>query len=160
MGLALILRINYDMGNVRLNKDDNSAYPGMYLPMLDEGEFRKAMKKGREGDIIIPPANMIDSGCLYKIEIAIPGVQTRDFLVQAEKNVISVCVLHNEDDKDRSINFKLHEFNYKCFRKHVILPENIDTERAWAEYKDGILRLYVPKSGIPVQKVHTHIVVY
>ena len=135
-------------------------YPGSYVPLLKEEEVQSALKRPHEGETVLPPVNVTELADSFKVEVAIPGVKREDFLIHSDGNVLSVCVLHKECGLHEGERFQLHEFNYECFDRHIILPDNADSEFISAEYKSGILRLYVPKAKHPAKNLHTRIVVY
>ena len=135
-------------------------YPGAYVPLLKEEEVQEELKRPHKGETILPPVNVTEMADSFKVEVAIPGVKREDFLIHSDGNVLSVCVLHKECGLHEGERFQLHEFNYECFDRHIILPDNADSEFVSAEYKAGILRLYVPKAKQPAKNQHTRIVVY
>lgn len=146
--------------NIVLNKSEYSVYPGNYVPMLNEIEINEEIVKTRQDSMVVPSANITESGEFYKVEIALPGVNREGFLVYAEKNVISVyAVQHHQKVRDPE-KFRLHEFSCNCFERHIELPADADTEFVSAEYKEGVLRIYVPKASGQSIVQHTRIVVY
>jgi HSP20 family protein len=148
------------MENKVINNNGCSSYPGTYVPLMREEEMRKELKRSQEGKRLLPPVNIAELSDCFKVEVAIPGVKREDFLIQADGNILSVFVLHKDCGCHESEWFKLHEFNYECFDRPIILPGNADAEFTCAEYKEGILHLYVPKTNQPVKNLHTRIVVY
>jgi HSP20 family protein len=137
------------MKNDILYNPDCSIYPGDYMPLLTAEEIEEELKLSHEGESLFPPVNITELVDSFKVEVAIPGVKREDFLLHAKENVV-----------EGSERFQLHEFNYQCFDRPVVLPENADVEFISAEYKAGILRLYIPKSDQPAKNRHTTIVVY
>lgn len=146
--------------NIGLNKSEYSIYPGNYVPMLNEIEINEEIVKTKEDGIMIPSVNITESGEFYKVEIALPGVDREDFLVYADKNVLSVYVVHHHQKVGNPEKFRLHEFSCNCFERHIELPIDADTEFVSAEYKEGVLRIYVPKASEQSIVQHTRIVVY
>ena len=148
------------MVNDDINNAGCSTYPGGYVPLIKEEEMRRELKRSHEGKMLLPPVNIAELSDSFKVEVAIPGVKREDFLIHADGNVLSVFVLHKDCECPESDCFKLHEFNYECFDRPIVLPGNADTEFTCAEYKEGILHLYIPKTNKPVKNLHTKIVVY
>jgi HSP20 family protein len=146
--------------NTVVHKSEYSIYPGNYVPILNEKEISEEIVKTKQGGIMIPSVNITESGDCYKIEIALPGVDRESFLVYAEKNVLSVYAVQHHQKIGDPEKFRLHEFSCNCFERHIELPGDADTEFVSAEYKEGVLRIYVPKA--PEQSIvqHTRIVVY
>jgi HSP20 family protein len=148
------------MENITLYDTDCSIYPGDYVPLLNAEEIEEELKLSHEGEALFPPVNITELADSFKVEVAIPGVRREDFLLHTDGNVLFVRVLHKEYVVEGSERFQLHEFNYQCFDRHVVLPDNADAEFISAEYKAGILRLYIPKSDQPAISRHMRIVVY
>lgn len=148
------------MANIVLHRSDYSIYPGDYVPLIKEEQIREELKHPHKGKMLFPPANITELADSFKIEIAIPGVKREDILIRADENVLSVYVLHKECPMHDQESIQLHEFNYECFERHIILQDNADAEFVSAEYKEGILLLYVPKTKQPAKNLHTSIVVY
>ena len=148
------------MENITLYKNDCSIYPGDYVPLLKAEEIEEELKHSHEGEILFPPVNITELADSFKVEVAIPGVRREDFLVHVNENILFVRVLHKEYVLEETERFQLHEFNYQCFDRQVVLPDNADAEFTSAEYKSGILRLYISKTEQPSKNRHTTIVVY
>jgi HSP20 family protein len=148
------------MGYVYNDTKECFIYPGEYIPLFNTEEVWKELGHPQEGNMLLPPVNVTEFPDSFKIEAAIPGMKREDFLIDADNNVLSISVLHKEGRGGKKENFQLHEFNFNCFNRHVILPENADTEFVKAEYKNGMLTIYVPKIIKPSFNRHTRIVVY
>jgi HSP20 family protein len=148
------------MGNYILHDHGCLIYPGAYVPMIREEEVQTAIKFSNEGEKVLPPVNVTEFTDSYKIEVAMPGVKREDFLINADENILSVCAVHKQSALLEGERMNVHEFNYTFFDRHIVLPENADLEFTCAEYREGILRVYVPKTNHPAKKMHASIVVY
>ena len=144
--------ISYDVGCL--------IYPGTYVPLMKEEEVISALNTSPKNELVLPPVNITELSDSYKIELATPGVKREDFLIHADENTLSIVAVHKQSANYSNEQFQLHEFNYTCFDRHILLPENADTEFTGAEYKEGILRFYVPKTDQPAKNLHTRIAVY
>lgn len=139
---------------------DYTIYPGEYAPLRKEDEIKEEFKYSNNADIIHPPVNLTELANSFEVEVAIPGVKREDFLLYADKNILSVFVVNHECEINQSKNFHVHEFDHKWFKRTVTLPENVDVNFACAEYKAGILHVCVPKTKQPAYDLHSRIVVY
>ncbi len=146
------------MEYTNLYKSDCSVYPGEFVPLIKDEELQKELYYAQTGSTP-PPVNMIEYRDSIMVEVAIPGAKREDFIVHANKNEVSVCLL-NKTFSSSTKNSALHEFNYRCFERHITLPENVDPEFIHAEYSSGMLRLYIPKTRQPQKNLDTRIVVY
>jgi HSP20 family protein len=148
------------MKNYNLYNGGCSVYPGDYVPLFKAEEMQEELKGFNKNEMVFPPANITELADAYKVEVAIPGAKREDFLIEADENILSVAVVHKQLAQAAVESFQLHEFNYNCFDRHIVLPHNANTEFISAEYKTGILRLYIPKVKQPAKNLHTTIVVY
>ena len=128
--------------------------------MLKEEEVKEQLQRPHSGDSLLPPVNVIEYKDSFQVEVAIPGIKREEFMIHANRNILSVCVLHKECNITSDGNIQLHEFNYECFDRNIVLPKTADTEFMSAEYREGILYLNMPKSTGVAKNLHTRIVVY
>lgn len=137
-----------------------SVYPGEYVPVLNEEVIQEELKHVHEGDSILPPVNVIELADSYRVEVAIPGTKREEFLILADNNILSISGMHSDSHVNERPSFRLHEFNYHCFDRHVVLPADADAALGRAEYKGGMLCVYVPKTKQPGKHSTAKIVVY
>jgi len=137
-----------------------TVYPGEHIPMLDAEEVQQELKRSPEGSTLQPFINVSEHNTYFKVEAAIPGLNREDFYISVEEDVLSIAVLHKKLEKIEEKKFQLHEFNYECFNRNVILPQNIEKDFVKAEYREGMLSLYFPKTTTPGHHPHTNIIVY
>ena len=142
------------------NTNNCTIYPGEYIPILDAEELMNELKKPHEGSALQPFINVSEHNNYYKVEAAIPGLNREDFFVNIDDNILSISVLHKKEELREDKKFQLHEFNYECFNRNIILPQNIEKDFVKAEYREGILSLYFPKTDSPGHHPHSNIIVY
>jgi len=139
---------------------DYAVYPGEYVPFLEEEEIKEELKHEHDGTTILPPVNVTELATWFKVEVAVPGVKREEFLIYADGNILSISVMHKDYEIPQPEYFHLHEFNYHCFERHIILPKNVDAKFAHADYKEGILRMVLPKTEQTAKNQHSRIIVY
>lgn len=139
---------------------DCSVYPGEFVPMPDSQLLLNELKVAGSTSKTQPPVNIDEFEDYFKIEMAVPGVQREELMVAVDENILSIIVLHKNQEVAPKKAQQLHEFDKGSYERHIFLPANTDAELIIAEYKLGILNLYVPK-GNPSSKISINsIVVY
>lgn len=141
-------------------RDTDNIYPGSYIPFLQEDEMEQVLNRPHQKELNFPAVNVIELSTSFKVEMAIPAIKRENLFVHADNNVLSVCVLRPQKDAQGEIKPYVEDTDYRCFDRHIILPENADAEFISAEYKNGILCMYAPKSKRPNNNLHTNIAVY
>ena len=147
------------MKNIILFDAGYTVYPGSYVPVLKDEEVIAELKGVPGAKTDSHPLNVNELADSFKVEMTIPGVNREDFFIHADKNVLSVSVVH----KDRGwIDTQFEQPPHFSERsdRHIVLPEFADPAFISAEYRSGVLCLYVSKSRQPPKHLHTDIVVY
>ncbi len=92
----------------------------------------------------IPPYNIIDTDKEFLIEFSVPGFNKKDFSVEVEENNLKVSKLSSEKNKLEN-NFFKRQFNYSQFEKNFRIPEEVNIEKIYSIYDNGILKIFLPK---------------
>lgn len=133
-------------------------YPGEYIPMPEIESLLEELKISRS-DVAKPLLNMEEFRDCFKIEMAIPGFKREDIIIRVKDNVLTVMVMRSIDKKSRR-HLGIHEFEHEYLERQIALPQNADPEFASAEYNQGILNLYFPKTLEPSKSGINRIIVY
>jgi len=135
------------------------VYPGEYTSLLEPEDIEEEHRKRKDIKIKEPLVNVNELKDIFKIEVAVPGVKREDFFIRVQENILSIIVVHKDEaNEDRSS--KLHEFDNDFLERHIFLPPGADIQFIRAEYKEGVLHFYLPKTIGPTKPVSAPIVVY
>ncbi len=141
------------------NPAGHSIYPGVFNPTLFKTDVSNYRKSANKFDPLTPDTKITELEMAFKIEIPFPGSNREEFVIEAGHNCLSVYALHNPEVSKHVMDDQLMGCE-NCLEKHIDLPVNTDTECTCGEYKNGILKLYVPKSDHPVRSQHSRIIIY
>ncbi|MES2140716.1 MAG: Hsp20/alpha crystallin family protein [Bacteroidota bacterium] len=100
----------------------------------------------------VPSVNITETEKEYKIELAAPGLEKKDFKIEVENKVLIISSEKEEEKKEEDKNYKRREFSYSSFSRSFQLPEDILSDKIDAKYENGILKLSVPKKEVSVSK--------
>lgn len=101
----------------------------------------------------LPAVNISENDNAYTVEMAAPGMSKKDFKVELENNLLTISYEKEEKNEEKEGGkFTKREFNYQTFRRSFTLPETVEPEKIEANYKEGILRLEIPKKEEAKQK--------
>ena len=99
---------------------------------------------------MVPNANIVENDKDFRIELAAPGLERKDFKVEVDNNVLIISAEKEEEKKEENNNFKRREFSYNSFRRSFALPENSLPDKIDAKYDSGILHLTLPKKEVTI----------
>jgi HSP20 family protein len=92
-----------------------------------------------------PPINVFQQGHDILAVIELPGVDKNDLQIQAENNTIRIsgrkAVTYPE-----GVSLHRRERVKGEFDRSITLPVQVDADHIKAEYRDGILALFLPRS--------------
>lgn len=126
------------------NKNENFA-PALFSDIFDNAKFFGKNWLEREFGQSFPAVNIKETGKDFALEFAAPGFKKEDFKVNVDNNVLTITAEKEEEKNEENRRFTRKEFSYNSFSRSFTLPENVNTEKIDAGYKDGILTLNVPK---------------
>ena len=84
----------------------------------------------------------------YTVRADIPGVKKEDIQVDIDGDMVSVraeAKQEKEEKKDEKVIYS--ERSYGMVSRSFSLPTEVDDKAAKAEYKDGVLKLVLPKKA-------------
>lgn len=79
------------------------------------------------------------------LEAELPGMNRDDFELSVENNVITLRGERQFEKKDDSDNYHRVERSYGSFTRSFTLPQTVSADGATAEYRNGVLRVTLPK---------------
>ena len=92
-----------------------------------------------------PPLNVFRKGDDFVIITEIPGVKASDLDIKVRGNAIRIAGIKTVDYSDKA-SLHRRERMAGSFDRTVTIPVEIDPERVKAEFRDGILVLYLARA--------------
>lgn len=132
-----------------------AVYPGVYQPApMSTPKQQGQIKSSR------PPVNIIEFPEYYQVEMPAPGFRNNDFSVKTRDSSLSIIGNKRYANVDNEAHYHRHGFQAQYISRHVKLPANADTEFGTADYKNGVLNVYLYKTSSPVHHQQSIIIVY
>ncbi|HEX8995636.1 MAG TPA: Hsp20/alpha crystallin family protein [Ktedonobacterales bacterium] len=95
-----------------------------------------------------PPMDVHETGEAILIKVEIAGLQEDDIEVSLYPNALVVNGVRRDDaDHDEATCFHAAQVRYGLFHVDVALPAPIQQEDVSASYRDGFLRIRLPKAA-------------
>ncbi len=93
-----------------------------------------------------PKVDIEETDDAYLIKAELPGMKKDDVSVEIRNNVLSISGERKETREEKSKNVHRRESFTGSFCRNFSLPDQVAVEKVEAEFKDGVLRLTIPKS--------------
>jgi len=82
----------------------------------------------------------------YVVKAEIPEMKKEDIKINVHDDVLTVSGERKYEKEEKGKKFHRVERAYGSFMRSFTLPESADGSRITAEYKDGMLKIHLPKS--------------
>jgi HSP20 family protein len=92
----------------------------------------------------LPPAEGRVEDGTYVIQLALPGVDSKDVGVSVMDNVLTIKGERKPDHDTAGKDYFVREVAYGTFQRDFALPEGVDTAQVEAKYANGMLEVRVP----------------
>jgi len=93
-----------------------------------------------------PTADIYEDREGVRLQFEVPGLEPGAVKVQLNENILTVSGERKLENEDRKDNYRRIERRYGAFERSFSLPQNVDTDKVQASYRNGLLTIYVPRS--------------
>jgi HSP20 family protein len=117
--------------------------------LFDEA-FRGVPRAGTEDDWALggswaPAVDIFEQEGSIVLKAELPGVDPKDVDIRVENNTLTLRGERRFDNEVKRESYHRVERSYGAFTRSFSLPNMVDVEKIKAEYKDGVLRVTLPK---------------
>jgi HSP20 family protein len=113
--------------------------------MFEESFFRPLAPFGLWGDGSLA-VDMYETDDSIVVKTAIPGVKGEEINISVAGDTLSVKAESKAEEEVKRENYLRRERRYGAFHRSVTLPGGLKTDKAEADFADGILTLTFPKA--------------
>ncbi len=128
-----------------LVKRNGDLFPSLWNTFFGEDWFGNP--NIAQAGTTVPAVNIKDTADNFEVEMAAPGMKKDDFQVNLDNNILTISAEQKSEseDKDKHGNYTRREFSYSSFSRSFTLPDTVEADKIGAKYKDGVLRITLPK---------------
>ncbi len=122
------------------------SLPSAMDRMFEEWFTRPRTWFERELEPLVPALDIHSAPDAYVVEASLPGLRPEDVDVTIEGDVLTIKSEHKEEEHREEAGWILREMHRGAFTRSVTLPAGLKAESAKATFRDGVLRLEIPKA--------------
>ena len=123
---------------------DTMLHRGWLRPFRDLwpewGRFEERM------ELITPRVDVIDRDEEILVRAEVPGVEKKDLHVDLTGQLLTIRGERRHEEKEGEGELFRAEISRGSFSRTIRVPEDVDFEKAKAEFKDGMLEIHLPKT--------------
>lgn len=94
----------------------------------------------------VPGVNVNEEPGKYVLMIAAPGLEKKDFKLGIEDGIMTISAEKEEKSETRG-RYNRRYYNYSSWRRSFTLPDDANESAIKAEYKNGELKIDVPRTA-------------
>lgn len=110
-------------------------------PRLLDWNFPTGIERG------FPKVDILDHDNEIEVQAALPGVSKENLDVTVTHQTITLRATTSEEKKEGEGRYFRREISRGEFQRTLSLPDNVDSDKAKASFKDGILKVTIPKAA-------------
>ena len=126
--------------------NNNKVFPSLMNEFFND-DFRLNVINNNHS---VPSVNSIENDNSFEIDLAVPGMKKDDFTIQLNDKVLVISSENTNSVENNSMS--LNEFNYSSFQRSFTVPETVELDKIKANYKNGILKVKLPKKKDSITK--------
>ena len=93
-----------------------------------------------------PLVDIVEDDNEYLIKAELPEVKKEDVKVTVQDDVLTISGERTFEKEEKGRKYHRMERAYGSFARSFTLPEDADGEKVAAEFKNGVLKVHLPKS--------------
>jgi HSP20 family protein len=110
------------------------------------GDFPLAPFDGRRVRSFSPTVDVSETDREIRVSAELPGMDEKDIDITINRDSLSIRGEKKEENEDKGKNYYHVERTYGSFSRTVPLPVEIESDKAEADFKKGVLTVKIPKS--------------
>jgi HSP20 family protein len=94
----------------------------------------------------VPSVDIVDNDNEIIVRAELPGVDRKNLDVSVVDRTLTIRGTQREEKEEKKKDFYRKEIRSGEFSRSVLLPADVDADKAKASYKDGVVELHLPKA--------------
>jgi HSP20 family protein len=95
---------------------------------------------------IVPAIDLYQNEDEVVVKASLPGLRTEDVHISVTADVLTLRGEFKEESEQKENTYHLRENRYGEFERQVMLPTDVQSDKAKADFENGILTITLPKA--------------
>ena len=114
--------------------------------LFEDAWVRPLTKLGTNGGPATLAVDVYETDNDMVIEANVPGVKPEDIDISIQGDTLTIKGESQADETVTEDKFHTRERHFSAFYRQLMLPKAVESDAAEAEFKDGVLKLSIPKA--------------
>jgi HSP20 family protein len=126
-------------------RDLNILQDRMNRLFEDAGRGIRRNEEPASTTIWSPAVDIYETEGEIVVQAELPGMERKDIALNLENNVLTIRGDRQFKKETKEDNYHRIERSYGGFSRSFSIPTSVDEDKIRADYKDGVLRIALPK---------------
>jgi HSP20 family protein len=136
---------------LQVRRDPFLSLPEQMNQLFDEffrGWGLQPFGVGAEGwGAFSPNVDVVETDKDIRVAVELPGMEEKDIDVSVSQGTLTVSGEKKQEVEEKRHNFVRSERSYGAFQRSISLPSEVDTNKADAVFRKGVLTVTLPKTS-------------
>lgn len=92
-----------------------------------------------------PAVDLVEKDTGYEVSAELPGLSEKQVEVTVANGNLSIKGEKQEEKEEKKKDYYVHERQFGSFSRSFRIPEGVDTDKIEASFKNGVLKINLPK---------------
>jgi HSP20 family protein len=98
------------------------------------------------GGSVVPAIDLYQNADEVVVKATLPGLKAEDIQISVTADVLTLHGEFKEESEQNEKTYHLRENRYGAFERQVMLPIDVQSDKAKADFVNGILTIVLPKA--------------
>ena len=94
----------------------------------------------------LPAVDVAETKNEIVVNVEAPGMDPKEFDISLTGGILTIKGEKKQEKAEDEENYHLVERRYGAFTRSILLPQKVESDKISASYKEGILKVTLPKS--------------
>jgi len=108
--------------------------------------FERGVLRGEDGREWLPSLDVAETKNEIVVKAEVPGLEPKDIDISLSDGLLTIKGEKKQEREEKEENYHLVERSYGSFTRSIRLPNEVQSDKINASYKNGVLKVVLPKS--------------
>lgn len=94
----------------------------------------------------LPKVDVSETDDHVIVRAEVPGMDKKDINITMSEGILTIQGEKKHEKEEEKENYRVVERRYGSFSRSLRVPRGVDADKIEASYKDGVLKVAIPKS--------------
>ena len=100
----------------------------------------------------LPKIDISENETAFEVRAEVPGIDKKDIDITLSEGLLTIKGEKKVENEEKNEKYHMRESGYGSFSRSFQLSSDVENERIEASYKDGVLKISLPKAEAAAPK--------